>query len=486
MSGGIGGASVSSLWNNPTLLGQILGGVNVQGLQGVLQAEEAQVSAPLTQLSNEQATLTAQGQAYSAVQGALATVLTAAQGLTTSSAFNQTSAPVSSNQTVATASGSGGPYGDYALAVSTLATPGSVNSAFQAGSPASSLGWNGDIEVTVHVGIPPQQTAITVKVPVIAADSLNTIAQNIQTAAASALPAGTQLSAVVLPTTQNGTAGSALSLSVNGGLTSADVTTSGSVPSLGFTNGSTFSPATYTMNGVQNQSTTNTVTNALPGVTLSLLGTGSTSLSIGQNPGGTASQVGALVKDIQAAVNTIQNYTGQGQALAGNGALTTLLSQLQSTLTSSNASLAPGFRSLTDMGLSIRYSQTAGSSIVFDQAAFTAALQSNPQAVSSLMTGTSGLAGQIATLVQNVTQPSTGVIASYVKGIQNQESLLSSRESALQQTITLEQTQLQNQFMAYLQQMANSVSQQSFLGQYVALESGQGTGGSSGGATTHG
>lgn len=485
--GSIGGASISSLWNDPTLMGQLLGGVNVQGLQGVLQAQEAQVSAPLSQLSAQQSTLSAQGQAFSAIQGALQKVLTDAQGLQTSSAFNQTAVPVSSNQTVATASGAGGPYGDYALVVSSLATPASVNSAFQPGSASTALGWNGTVQITVHVGIPPTTTAIVVKVPVVATDTLTNVAQNIQSAAANALPAGTQLSAVVLPTMQSGVAGSALSLNVNGGLTSSDITTSGTVPNLGFTNGSTFSQAVYTLNGVQNQSSTNTVTGALPGVSLNLLATGSTNLSISQNPGATATQMGALVTDVQSAVQTIGQYTGQGQALAGNAALTNLVGQMQSTLTGMNQSQGAGFQSLTDLGLSISYSQATGGTIAFDPTAFTNALQSNPQAVQSLVTGTSGVAGQLATLVQNVTQPSTGVIASYLQGIQGQESLLSSQESALQQSVTLQQTQLQNQFSVYLQQIANNVSQQSFLGQYVALQSGQSTSGSgSSGGTTAG
>lgn len=488
MSSPVGGStsSISSLWNNPTLLGQLLGGINVQGLQGVLQAEESQVAAPLTQLTNQQNALSAQGQALSAVQGALQAVLTDAQNLESASAFNQTSAPVSSNPSVATATGTGGPYGDYALVVTNTATPGGVNSAFQAVSPTASLGWNGQIQITVYVGIPPQQTAITVDVPVAATDSLTSIAQNIDNAAAAALPSGTQLNAVVLPASQNGQSGSILSLSVNGGLTSSDVTTTGSVPNLGFTNASTFTPATYSINGVTNQSTSNTVSNALPGVTLNLLSAGSATLFIAANPGATASQVGSLVSDIQTAVNTIQKYTGKGQPLAGNGALMNLVNQLESALTSTNSSLPAGYQSLTDMGLTISYSQATGGAIALDQSAFTQALTANPQAVTGLFTGTSGLASQIASLVQNFTQPGTGAIAAYQQGIQNQESLLASEEAALQQTVSLQQRQLQSQFMSFLQQIANNVSTQNFLTQYVALQSAVTTGGGSSGSTRTG
>lgn len=482
-TGGISSSNIASLWNDPTLLGSMLGGINVSGLQGVLQAQENQVSAPLAQLENQQSTLSAQAQAFSAVQGALSTVQTDAQALQTSSAFNQTTTPVSSSPTVATASGSGGPYGDYALAISSLATPGSIDSGFQAGSATTALGWNGNMTVTVYVGIPPKQTAVKVLVPVATSDSLQTISQNIQAAAANALPSGTQLSAIVLPTTQNGQTGNVLSLTVNGGLTASDVTTSGSVPSLGFTNNTTFSPASYTLNGVTNQSSTNTVSNAISGLSLNLLTTGSTTISVGQNPAGTATQVAGLVSDIQSAVTTIQKYTGQGQPLAGNAALNNVVNQMESILNSQNTSLAPGYQSLADMGLAVSYNKNTGGAITFNKGTFQSALTNNPQAVIGLFTGTGGVAAQLVNLMQGFTAAGTGVLATDQQAVKSQETLLSSQLTALQQTVTQQQKQLQTQFMDYLQQIASNSSQNSFISQYTATQSGQSSSGGSSGTS---
>ncbi len=473
VSAGGAGASISSLWNNPTLLGQLLPGVNVQGLQGVLQAEEALVAAPLTQYQQDQTTYSNQAQAYSAIQGALTTVASDAQTLSTSSGFAQTAAPVTSNNQVVTATGTGGPYGDYALVVGALATPGSVYSAPQA-SATTSLGWSGQLTVTVNVGIPPATVPIVVNVPVASGDSLNTIAANLQSAAASTLPSGTALSAAVLPSSSNGQSGDSLVVSVNGGLTPASITSSGSVPNLGWTQASTYQPSSYSIDGVQNQSSSNTIQNALPGVTLNLQGTGSATLSIASQPSATATQVNQLVTDVQNAITTIQKYTGQGQVLAGDPAMTTLPNQLESVLQSVVTGQPAGYQSLSDLGLQVSYSTQNGASITFDQAAFTNALTTNPQAAQNLFTtaGT-GLASQMQSLLNQYTQPATGILASDLGSVQQNEQQLASQEGALQQMVTQQQTTLQNQFMANLQQISNNLSQSSFVQGYVAAITGQ-------------
>lgn len=480
-TGGV--ASANSLWNNPNLLGQLLPGVNVQGLQGVLQAEEAQAAAPLTQYQAEQSTLSGQAKAYSAIQGALATVASDVQSLSTPTGFAQTATPVSSNSQVVTASGTGGPYGDYAIVVGSLATPGSVYSSPQA-SATSSLGWSGTMTVTVDVGIPPALTPVVVDVPVAASDSLSTIAANIQSAAASALPSGTSLSAAVLPTSTNGQSGESLVLTANGGLTPTSIATSGSIPSLTWTQGSTYQPASYSVDGVQNQSSSDTVQNALAGVTLNLTGTGSANLSIASQPSATAGQVGQLVNDVQNAIQTIQQYTGQGQVLASDPAMTTLPNQLESMLQTVVGGQPSGYQSLADVGLTIAYSSQNGASITFNQSAFTAALTTNPAAVESLFTtpGT-GLAAQMQSLLNAYTQPASGILAADQSSVQQNEQQLANQEGALQQTVTQEQTMLQNQFMANLQQISNNMSQSSFIQAYVNQANGQSGSSSSSGQT---
>jgi flagellar hook-associated protein 2 len=454
-------ASLTSLWNNPTLLQGLIPGVNVQAMQAALQAEEAQAAAPLQQLSQDQQTLSAQAQAYSQVQSALSQVLQDAQALELSSAFAQTAAPVSSNPSVVTASAEAGsqpPAGVYSVQVTALASPAVLSTQSLTTDPTAALGWSGSLTITVNAGL--SQTPVSFTVNVSSTESLNDVAQAIDSAAAFTLPQGTVLSAVVLPTSTSSGQGYVLSLSVNGGLTSSQISTSGSIPALTWTQTSTYSPASFTVNGVPNQSTSNVATGAIPGVDLTLLTTGSAQITVGANPQATASQVQQLVNDISSAVGIIQKQTGKGGPLEGDAALNALVQQLETLLSSQVPGQPAGYSSLTDMGLTESYSQTSGMSISFSSSTFEAALTANPSAVSSLFTTQgSGLAWQIANLVQTYTAPSTGILASDQTAIQNQEQQLANEEQALQQSINLLQQNLQAQFQTDLKELVQNLAQ---------------------------
>lgn len=480
-------SALASLWNDPTLLGQLLPGVNVQGIQAALQVQEQQAAAPLSQLSRDQQTLSAQAQAYSKVQGALQTVYSDATALQEPTSFHQTGAPTVSASSVLSASQISGETqaaGMYAVNVTSLASPASLYTQSLASSATSSLGWSGGLHVTVDTGL--SQSPVTLTVQVNASDSLDTIAQNITSAAAAALPKGTNLSASVLPTSSGTSQGYVLSLNVNGGLTPSQISaTSGStLPSLSWTQSSTYSAAAFTVNGVANQSTTDTANSVIPGVSLNLTGTGSSTVTVAPNPAATANQISQFVSDIQSAIQTIQGQTGQGDPLAGNGALNGIVNQLENALSASVSGQPAGYQSLTDMGLTESYSKADGMSIGFSTSQFTTALENNPGAVTSLFTTSgTGVASQIAQMVNAFTAPSTGILASDQTGIQNQESQLSTQEKALQQSVDMQRTMLQQEFVTSLEEISKNMSQTQYLQAYVAQMNGQGAGGSGSGGS---
>jgi flagellar hook-associated protein 2 len=477
--GGISAASLNSLWNNPQLLQQVFPSINVAGLQGVLNAELAQVDAPVQQLSSEQQTLSAQASAYSNIQAALQKVQTDAQALEQATAFDQAGTPVSSDPNLVSASGSGAPPGTYQVAVSSLEQNAILASSAQSVGTSTPLGWSGTL--TVEVGDPGSQTAVSVNVS--ASDSLATLAQNLTGAAAQALPQGETLSALSLPTSGGG---SQLVLSVNGALTAADVTATGTFPGLTFSQVQSYQPAAYSVDGVQNTANSNAVTDALPGVTLNLLGTTPSgqpvTLTASADPSATASQVASLVSDIQSAVTAISQATAQGQPLAGDPTLSLASDQLIQALTSAASGQPSGFQSLTDMGLTMTYTQGSGGALSFDSSAFTSALASDPGAVTALFTTQgSGLAYQIAQIAADFATPQTGILAQDQQNIQNQDQLISSQEGAVQALVTQEQSQLESQFMANLQTLVNNASQLQFIQQYVAQQNGTATASGQGG-----
>jgi flagellar hook-associated protein 2 len=480
-SGGTNTGSLQSLLQNPQLLQNLIPGVNLASLASTLQVALTQEEAPLQNLSQQQVTLTNQSQAWSQVQSALQAIQNDVQNLSTPQDFNPSSQPVSSDPTLVTASGTGAPPGTYDVTVSALAQPQITNSNFVAASPTTALGYSGTLTLTYN----GQSATVTVG----SSDSLDTIAQNLNTAAAT-LP-GLNLTASVLPASSGGTSGSELSLSANTGSSSFTITPSANFP-LSFTTTQTSQAASYTVNGVANTSPVNTVQNALaPGVSLSLLGVTSSpvSLTVTSNPSAVASSVNQLVTDVQSAINTLQQVAGQGGPLEGNAALLNVGEQLVNFLSQSDGSLPAGDQSLTDMGLSVSWTKTNGEQIQFNSAAFTQALTNNPQAVQSLFLGDGQSPGIIPSLQNYLNAYLTGqsgVIASAQTGITNQEQMLANQQTSLQALVQMEQQNAENQFMAALNTLLKEASlQQSLAAQFALANGGQNgnnnSGGSSGG-----
>ncbi len=463
-----------SLINNPQIIQSMIPGVNLAALASTLQIETSLEEQPLTNLNTQMATFSSQSHAWSQVSTALQTVQTDLGKLATVQAMNPSSEPVSSNPNAVTASGTTAPVGQYNVSVSSLAAPQITNSNVVSGSPSTALGYSG----TLTISYDGQSAQVTVS----ATDSLNTIDQNLQSA--SAKVAGLNLSVTELPSSS----GTALSLSANTGSGSFTVAAAGSNLPLTFTTTASQN-AIYTVNGVQNQSATNTVANALAsGTTLHLLQTTTSpvTLTVSANSQQVNKEVGTLISDISSAVNTINQMGGQGGALEGNAALLNVAQNLVSFLSQTNAALPVGYQSLLDMGLSVSWSKSQGESISFNSAQFQQALNTDPSAVTALFTGVpaSGTAsgtGIYQAMNGYLTQflaPSTGIVASAQNGITQQEQTLSSEEKSLQQLVQQEQTNTDNQFIADLQSMLQNAA----LGQALTAQLNPGalTSGSSG------
>ncbi len=467
-----------SLINNPQIIQSMIPGVNLSALASTLQIETSLEEQPLTNLNTQLATFSKQSHAWSQVSTALQTIQTDIGKLATVQDMNPSSQPVSSDSNAVTASGATAAVGQYNVSVTSLAAPQLTNSNVVASSPTSALGYSGTLTVSYN--------GHSAQVTVSSTDSLDTIDQNLQSAAATL--SGLNLSVSELPSSS----GTALSLSANTGSGSFTVSASGSNLPLTFTTTASHN-AVYTVNGVQNQSPTNTVTDALAsGTTLNLLETTASpvTLTVSANMQQVDHEVGTLVSDISSAVQTINQLTGRGGVLEGNAALLNVSQNLVSFLSQTNPSLPAGYQSLLDMGLSVSWSKSQGESISFNGSQFQQALNTDPNAVTALFTGlsTSGTAsgtGIYQTMNGYLSQflaPSTGIVASAQSGITQQEQTIGSEEKSLQQLVQQEQTNTDNQFIADLQNMLqNAALKQALNAQLNPGASGSGSSNSSGG-----
>jgi flagellar hook-associated protein 2 len=149
--------------------------------------------------------------------------------------------------------------------------------------------------------------------------------------------------------------------------------------------------------GAWQYSNSNTVSNTLPGVSIKLSGSGSTSLSVSQDSQSTITNVQSFVSAFNDLVDAIDQDTAYDAAnkkasvLTGDSGMTSFGNQLRSMLTNSVSGLSGQYNTLASIGISTgSFGATVGSTnhLVLDQSKLSAALQSDPNSVVAVIAGT--------------------------------------------------------------------------------------------------
>lgn len=215
-------------------------------------------------------------------------------------------------------------------------------------------------------------------------------------------------------------------------------------------------------------SQSNTVTNAIPGVTLSLVGTGSASVTVALNSSAINSDVSSFISSYNQLISDINSqlqYNTQTKSSGPLGGSATLMT-LKSSLMSFMASEAPGLTG--NNGLASTYGITPDPSgsgkLQFDSTTLDSILTSNPtqaqQYFSSLFDGSptaNGVAqaGGMVTYLNSYTNPANGII-------QYKETGINSNITNLNNQISLEQSMVQEQMGIYTQEFSQL---ESYIGQ---------------------
>ncbi|HLW72288.1 MAG TPA: flagellar filament capping protein FliD [Candidatus Binataceae bacterium] len=201
-------------------------------------------------------------------------------------------------------------------------------------------------------------------------------------------------------------------------------------------------------------SASNSVTNAIPGVTLNLSSTGGpTTVTVSQN-------VNSLTADVNTFVNAynglltgtnsfVQAVPGQpAPALASNGGLETLLSSLGSSL---------GTVNLSTLGITI---DSKSGQLIFNSTTFATNVASNPTGVNSAL---SAINTALSPTITSTLAPSTGLIASDTTTIQNEITQQNAQITSLQTQVTNEQNALTTQYALLQAQIAQYQSVELYL-----------------------
>ncbi len=215
-------------------------------------------------------------------------------------------------------------------------------------------------------------------------------------------------------------------------------------------------------------SQSNTVTDAIPGVTLSLAGTGSASVTVALNSSAINSDVSGFISSYNQLISDINSqlqYNTQTKSSGPLGGSATLMT-LKSSLMSFMASEAPGLTG--NNGLASTYGITADPSgsgkLQFNSTTLDSMLTSNPaqaqQYFSSLFDGSptaNGVAqaGGMITYLNGYTNTANGII-------QYKEAGINSNVTNLNNQISLEQSMVQQQMGIYTKEFSQL---ESYIGQ---------------------
>jgi flagellar hook-associated protein 2 len=440
---------VSSLGGNSPL--QITGLASGLDTNSIISELMSIAKQPLTALQNQQTGIQSLNTNLTSIQSALQGLASNAQALSSTTLFAPTQTVSSSDSSLVAAtavSGVGAVVGGYQVAVSTMATAAQSTYSFTSQSSPNTItvtpSTSGSAGTAQTYNLAPNATA---------QDLVNAVNAD-----------------------QNGSVWGTV---VNGNIVFSDRTTgapssfavSDSAASMSLQGSATpGNNAVYSINGItQPTSPSNTITNAIPGVNLTLGGVttgmagGGVNVSVSPpnlSTSGIQSAVQTFVSSYNAVLDQINAQLSQTPSntdptqgtLYGDRDLSDLLSNMRTAMYTGGSGLPSGMASMLDIGVST--GATTGAStpnqnaitghLTIDASALTNAIQSNPSGVTAVLKSWSQSFANMVNAVGEV----GGTIDSRIQGDNSQLSDLTNQISTMQSGLTDKQAQLTQQFAA--------------------------------------
>jgi flagellar hook-associated protein 2 len=386
----------------------------------------------------------------------LATLQSAATALSTSSGFVSMSATSSDTSIVGSVTGSAA-AGSYSVNVTQLATAQKMRSDAQTSS-TTALGQSGTLTLNIGTGTP-----LTINVS--ATDTLTDIAANINRS-------GGRVSAGII------NAGGSYRLSLQGldtGASNAMTVTEGGTINLGLSNpANVYQPAQdakLTVDGLPITRSTNSVADAIPGVTMALtkVTTTPTTVTVASDSTALTQKLTSFVNAYNDIVNSAHSATGYGTAKASNSVLagdTTIrraLDKISSLVTGAVPGATGNYRSFAAVGLATSKDGTMS----LDTTKLNDALSKDPNSVARLfVTDTSsGSTGLMKTLGDTLTQltSTNGAITTRITALGAQSKSISTSVDQKQKQVDDYEAGLKKQFADLDQAMSKYNSMSSSL-----------------------
>jgi flagellar hook-associated protein 2 len=445
--------------------------INVSSL--VSQLVAATEGPQQAQIANQTAAVTANISALGTLQSALSTFQQSLSSLSTPSAFNSETADSSDDTTVTATANADAVSGNYAVTVTNLASAQQLLSAPLASAAAIGTG-------TLSISLAGTSFNVTVDAsndtPTGIAAAINAATDNPGIGAT--VIQGTDGAHLLLSSTQTGAANTIAVSETDGGNALASLTY-GPGNLSHYTQEAAAADASFSVAGVAFTSPSNTVSDALSGVTLNLLAPttagASTTLTVGNDTSTVATNIQGFVKaynTLQSALSGLGNFnasTGTGGPLLGNPVLTGTENQIQQVLYSFVGSST--YNSLASIGVTTH----ADGSLSVDSSRLQTALSTNFSAVSQLFSSSNGVAAQLNSTITSALG-ANGAISTYGQTLTAQENSLTTQSNALNTQMTALTASLTQQYAALNTLLSSLQSTSAYLTQaFASLPTVQGT-----------
>jgi flagellar hook-associated protein 2 len=448
-------AGLSSLAGSSSL--QITGLASGLDTNQIITEEMAIYQQPVTNLQNQSSGLTAMNTQLTSIQSELQTLSSDALAVGDPTLF-ETQQSVNSSDTTrvqaSTATGAG--VGGYQVSVSQLANSAQATYGYTSPTSADSITVGGN-PYTINAGESIQDFV----------DSINS--DQTGTVYAAATNSGT----VVFSSRQTG-ASSSVAVSDPGGALALQSSKAGQ-------------DAEFSVDGTSGSSASNTVTNAIGGVTLTLTGVTTTSGPVTVNVGAPApnatnisnavntfvTQYNKVITDIQTQLAQQPSSTDPTQGtLYGDPGLQDLLSSMRSMMYTPGSGLPVGAATMDDIGVSTGATTGSGAesasalagNLTLNATTLTNMLSSNASGVANVLKSWSS---SFVNLADNASDPS-GTIAARIVGDDTQISNLGNQISSMQSALTDKQNFLVQEFATLEGALSSNQSQSSWLTSQIA------------------
>ena len=355
--------------------------INVNSIVTQLMTVEQQ---PITKLNTKEASYQAKLSAYGSVKGAVASFQTSLQALNSAGKLNTLKA-TAADATIASASATSiAVAGTYSLDVTSLAQSQRLLAAGQSSSTAA-IGTGASTTVSFDFGtisgatlnpLTSQYSGATFTsnaagIKSITLDSSNNSLQGIRDAI-NAAKIGVTATIVndgnattpyrlVLTSDNNGVSNS-MKITTSGDASIGSLLSNDPAGTQNMTETATATNAVFKVNGVSVSKTSNTVSDVIQGVTLTLLKptTSPTSITVARDVSGMSSSISGFVKAYNDLTSTLKGLTAydaatkKGAVLQGDTTVRTLQSQLRSMMSSVISGTSGGISTLVDVGITFQ------------------------------------------------------------------------------------------------------------------------------------